>query len=134
MNAPQPASMPLVHRSEPADGPLAERPVVKGLLRALNVVGGLVASLIALVVVGLYAALQNCEGGETAGLCVHHAGLVNPLELAILVISVAAPTIGGIAAFMTKRPRWLAAGAAIAVVMFAAMSIVSTGQTPFDFG
>ena len=55
------------------------------------------------------------------------------LEWPIFVISVLAPFAGGIAAFVTRRPRWLALGVAIAVVMFVLMSVVSTGQTAFDW-
>ena len=41
------------------------------------------------------------------------------------------PFVGGIAAFVTRRPRWLVVGVAGAVVMFALMSLVSTGQSSY---
>jgi hypothetical protein len=125
--------MPQINRSKLDGGALHERPVVDGALRVLSVLAGLGTAAVAFVVVGLYAALQNCEGGETTGLCVHQAGLVPVLELPIFVIAFAAPLIGGIATGVTKRGRWLAGGIVLALVMFAAMSLVSTGQTPYDW-
>ena len=110
-------------------GPLAQRPAVKTALRALSLVGGLVFSALAFVVVGLIAALAACLGGETSGLCAGNAGLVPVLEWPIFVVAVLAPLAGGIAAFATRRPRWLALGAGVAVVMFCLMLAVSAGQT-----
>jgi len=49
------------------------------------------------------------------------------LEWPILLIAVIAPFAGGIVAFVGRQPRWLAAGICVAVLMFALMSIVSTG-------
>ena len=90
-------------------------------------------SFVALAVVGLHAAMQGCRGEETTGPCVSHAGFVPVLEWPIFVIAVIAPVAGGIAGCFTRRPRWLAVGAAVAVAMFAVMSLVSTGQTQFCF-
>ncbi len=133
MHAAEPASMPQIVRSEPHGGAFGGRPVVEGAFRVLGVLAGLVTAAAAFVVVGLYAALSNCEGGETTGLCVHHAGLVDVLELPIFLVAFAAPLAGGIATGVTGRGRWLGAGIVLAVLMFAAMSLVSTGQTPYDF-
>ena len=133
MNSPEPAWMPQINRSAPDGGAVRERPLVEGAFRVLSVLAGLGTACVAFVVVGLYAALQNCEGGETSGLCVHHAGLVPVLELPIFVLAFAAPLVGGIATGVTKRGRWLGWGIVLAVVMFAAMSLVSTGQTPYDW-
>ena len=127
-----PARKPQINRTAPHERPLMQRPRVKATLRALNVVGGAIVSFVALVVVGLYAALQGCQGEETTGLCVNHAGLVPVLEWPIFVIAVIAPLAGGIAGCVTRRPRWLAAGVAAAVVVFALMSLVSTGQTEYS--
>jgi hypothetical protein len=124
---------PQINRTAPHEGALSQHPAVKGTLRALNLVGGTIAAFLAFVIVGLYGALQYCEGDEVEGLCAGHAGLVPVLEWPIFVIAVVAPFAGGIAAFVTRRPRWLAVGVALAVVMFALMSIVSTGQTSYDW-
>ena len=117
------------HRTAPHNGPLAQRPAVKATLRALNLVGGFVFSACAFVVVGMMAALAACLGGETSGLCAGNAGLVPVLEWPIFVVAVIAPLAGGIAAFATRRPRWLAVGVGLAAVMFYAMLVVSHGQT-----
>ena len=108
---------------------LAQRPRVRGALRALNLVAGIAFAAVALVVVGMLAALMGCTGNELDGLCVHRAWLVPVLEWPIFVVSVIAPPAGGIAAFVTRRPRWLAAGVAVAGLMFALMLAVSTGQS-----
>ncbi|HEV2774263.1 MAG TPA: hypothetical protein VGV90_01605 [Solirubrobacteraceae bacterium] len=121
-----------INRTAPYERTLMKRPVVRATLRALNVAGGAIMSFVALVVVGLYAAMQGCQGEETTGLCVTHAGLVPVLEWPIFVIAVVAPLAGGIAGCVTRRPRWLAAGVAVAVVMFALMGLVSTGQTEYS--
>ena len=113
----------------PHEGPLTERPAVKATLRALNLVGGLVVSALAFVVVALTAALADCLGDETTGLCAGNAGLVPVLEWPIFVVAILAPLAGGIAAFVTRRPRWLALGVSLAVVMFALMLAVSQGQS-----
>ena len=128
----EPAWKPQINRTAPYEGTLWQRPVVQATLRALIVVGGAVMSFVAFVIVGLYAALQGCDGGETHGLCVNHAGLVPVLEWPIFVIAALAPLAGGIAGCATRRPRWLIAGLAVAVAMFALMSLVSTGQTHYD--
>ena len=128
----EPTWKPQINRTAPYAGTLWQRPVVQATLRALNVVGGAIMSCVAFVIVGLYAALQGCDGGETHGLCVDHAGLVPVLEWPIFVIAALAPLAGGIAACVMRRPRWLAVGVAVAVAMFALMSIVSTGQTQYE--
>jgi hypothetical protein len=129
----EPAWKPQVNRTLPYEGAFSQRPAVKATLRALNIVGGTFAAFAAFVVVGLYAGLQNCEGEETHGLCVDHAGLVPILEWPIFVLSVLAPFAGGIASFVTRRPRWLGLGVAVAFVMFGLMGVVSEGQTAFDW-
>ena len=116
-------------RTAPPEGPLAQRPAVKATLRALNLVGGLVFSALAFVVVGLIAALGACLGDETSGLCAGNAGLVPVLEWPIFVVAALAPLAGGVAAFVTRRPRWLALGVGLAAVMFFLMLVVSTGQS-----
>lgn len=116
----------------PPEGTLWQRPAVRATVRALNVVGGAILSFVAFVFVGLYAALQGCQGEETSGLCVNHAGLVPVLEWPIFVIATVAPLAGGIAACVTRRPLWLAVGAIVAVVMAALMGLVATGQTQYD--
>lgn len=133
MSSSPPAWKPQISRSAPDGGAVHERPVVEGAFRVLSVLAGLGTACVAFVVVGLYAGLQNCEGGETTGLCVHHAGLVPVLELPIFIIAFAAPLAGGIATGVTQRGRWLGAGIVLAVLMFAAISLVSTGQTPYDW-
>jgi len=133
MTASEPSWMPQYNRTPPYEGTFSQRPLVKATLRALNLVGGIVVSCIAFVIVGLYAALQSCEGEETHGLCVAHAGLVPILEWPIFVLSVLAPFAGGVASFATRQPRWLALGVFVAVAMFLLMMSVSTGQTPFDW-
>ena len=115
----------------PYDRTPMQRPGVKATLRALNVVGGAIVAFVAFVVVGLYAALQGCQGEETTGLCVNHAGLVPVLEWPLFVVAVIAPLAGGIAGGLTRRPRWLAVGVAVAVGMFALLGLVSTGQTEY---
>lgn len=132
MTTDEPTWKPQYNRTPPHEGAFSQRPFVAGTLRALNVVGGFVMASIAFVIVGLYAALQRCDGPETHGLCVDHAGLVPVLEWPIFVIAVLAPLAGGIAACVTRRPRWLVVGTAVAVVMFALMSVVSTGQTQYE--
>lgn len=117
------------NRPPPRADALWQHPAVRATLRALNLVAGAVAAFFAFVIVGLYAALETCEGGETHGLCAGHAELVPVLEWPIFVMAVLAPFAGGIAAFVTRRPRWLVLGVAVAVLMFALTSIVSTGQT-----
>jgi hypothetical protein len=129
----EPAWKPQVNRTLPYEGAFSQRPAVKATLRALNIVGGTFAAFAAFVVVGLYAGLQNCEGEETHGLCVDHAGLVPILEWPIFVLSVLAPFAGGIASFVTRRPRWLGLGVAVAFVMLGLMGVVSEGQTAFDW-
>ena len=131
MITPEPAWMPQINRTAPYERTLMQRRGVKATLRALNVVGGTIMSFVALVVVGLYAAVQGCQGEEATGLCVNHAGLVPVLEWPIFVVAVIAPLAGGIAACVTRRPRWLAVGVAVAVVMFALLGLVSTGQTEY---
>ena len=116
-------------RTAPHESPLAQRPGVKATLRALNLVGGLVFSALAFVVVGLAAALTGCLGGETSGLCAGHPELVPVLEWPIFLVAVLAPLAGGVAAFAQRRPRWLALGVGLAVVMFVLMLAVSHGQT-----
>jgi len=74
-----------------------------------------------------------CEGEEDRGLCAGYAGLVPVLEWPIFVISVVAPFAGGIAAFVTRRPRWLAVGVGVAVLMLVLMAVVSEGQTGYSF-
>jgi hypothetical protein len=125
--------MAQVDRRGPDDGAFRRRPVVQGALRILGVLAGLATAVAAFVVVGLYAALQSCEGGETTGLCAHHAGLVPVLELPIFLLAFTAPLAGGIATGVTGRSRWLGAGILIAIAMFALMALVSTGQTPYDW-
>jgi hypothetical protein len=129
----EPARTKHVNRTAGHEGAPTEHPVVRAALRALNLVAGTIVALVALVAVGAYASLQNCEGGETQGLCVAHAGLVPVLEWPIFVVAVLAPFLGGIAAFARRQPRWLAVGTAVAIAMFGLMSIVSTGQTPYDW-
>ena len=90
-------------------------------------------AFVAFVIVGLYGAAQHCAGEETKGLCAGHADLVPVLEWPIFVLSVLAPFAGGIAAFVTRRPRWLLVGVTGAVVMFALMGLVSMGQTSVTF-
>jgi hypothetical protein len=128
----EPAWKPQINRTAPHEGTLWQRPAVRATVRALNVVGGAILSFFAFVLVGLYAALQGCQGEETTGLCVNHAGLVPVLEWPIFVIAAIAPLAGGIAACVTRRPRWLAVGAAVAVVMAALMGLVATGQTQYE--
>ena len=128
----EPAWKPQINHAAPCNRPLSQRPVVKATLRVLNIAGGAIMSFVAFVIVGLYAALQGCDGGETHGLCVNHAGLVPVLEWPIFVIAVLAPLAGGIAGCVMRRPRWLVVGVAVAVMMFALMSIVSTGQSQYD--
>jgi len=127
----EPAWKPQINRTTPDQGPFMQRPAVQATLRALSVVAGAILSFIAFVLVGLYAALQGCQGEETTGLCVNYAGLVPVLEWPIFVIAAIAPLAGGIAACVTRRPRWLAVGAAVAVVMAALMGLVATGQTEY---
>lgn len=127
----EPACKSQINRTAPYERPLMQRPWVKATLRALNVVGGVIVSFVTFVVVGLYAAMQGCQGEEKIGLCVNHAGLVPVLEWPIFVIAVVAPLAGGIAGCVTRQPRWLAVGAAVAVVMFALIGLVSTGQTEY---
>lgn len=128
-----PTWKPQVNRTAPHGRPLSEHPAVQATLRGLSVVAGAAASALAFVIVGAYAALQNCEGDETQGLCAGHAGLVPVLEWPIFVIAALAPLAGGIASCATRRPRWLGLGVALAFVMFGLMSIVSTGQTSYDW-
>ena len=109
--------------------PLTQRPAVKATLRGLNLVGGLVFSGLAFVVVGLTAGLAACLGEETSGLCAGNAWLVPVLEWPIFVVAVLAPLAGGIAAFVRRRPRWLAVGVGLAVVMFILMLAISNGQS-----
>jgi hypothetical protein len=108
-----------------------ERPAVKGTLRALNLVGGLAVATAAFVCVGFLAAVMGCQGEETQGLCAGSAWLVPVLEWPIVVLSVLAPLAGAIAAFVTRRPRWLGLGTAVAVLMFLAEIAVSTGQSSY---
>lgn len=129
----EPRSKPQLHRSAPYEGAFTQRPAVQATLRALNLVAGTVAGSIAFLIVGLYAGLQNCDGGETHGLCAGHAGLVPVLEWPIVLLAAAAPFAGGIASFVTRRPGWLGLGIAVAFVMFGLMSIVSTGQTSLNW-
>jgi hypothetical protein len=129
-----PAPTPPVEHTTTYEGAPSEHPLVRGALRALNLAAGTLVALTAFVVVGLYAALESCAGGETHGLCAGHPGLVPVLEWPIFVVAVLAPFAGGIAAFVQRRPRWLALGAGIAVVMFGLIALVSTGQTPYDWG
>ena len=128
----EPAWKPQINRTAPYEGTLMQRPAVKATLRALNVVGGAILSFVAFVLVGLYAALQGCQGEETSGLCVNYGGLVPVLEWPIFVIAAIAPLAGGIAACVTRQPRWLAVGAIVAVVMAALMGLVATGQTQYE--
>ena len=120
---------PQVNRTARNERTLMQRTFVKASLRALNVVAGALMSFVAFLVVGLYAAMQGCQGEETTGLCVNHAGLVPVLEWPIFVIAVIAPLAGGIAGCVTRRPRWLAVGAGVSVVMCALIGLVSTGQS-----
>ena len=46
-------------RTPPREGALSEHPAIKATLRALNIVAGTLAALVAFVIVGLYAALEN---------------------------------------------------------------------------
>ena len=134
----EPARTPHVNRTARHEGAPTEHPVVRAALRALNRVAGTIVALVALVAVSAYASHQNCEGGETQGLCVAHAGLVPVLEWPIFVVAVLAPFLGGIAAFARRQPRWLAVGHGrhdrdfFFFFLFGLMSIVSTGQTPYD--
>lgn len=132
MTASEPAWKPQLDRMPPHEGAFAQRPAVRGALRALNVAGGVVVAVIAFVVVGLSAALKTCEGEETSGLCVDHPGLVPVLEWPILVLAVLAPLAGGIASCVTRRARWLGLGILGAAVMLALMGLVSTGQTQYE--
>jgi hypothetical protein len=133
MVAPEPAWKPQINRTAPYEGPLTHHPAVRATARALNLVGGTIVAFFAFAIVGLYAALQSCEGGETQGLCVQHAGLVPVLEWPIFVLAVLAPFAGGIAAFVKRQPRWLALGAGVAVLMLGLIALVSTGQTAYDW-
>lgn len=129
----EPAWKPQIDRSAPHEGELSQRPFVTATLRVLNLVAGTIAAFLAFVIVGLYGALQTCVGEETRGLCVDHAGLVPVLEWPIVALAAIAPFAGGVAAFVLRQPRWLGVGIAVAVVMFALMSLVSTGQTSYEF-
>jgi hypothetical protein len=108
-----------------------QRPAVKGTLRALNLVGGLAVAAAAFVCVGFIAAVMGCMGEETQGLCAGSAWLVPVLEWPIFVVSVLAPLAGGIAAFVTRRPRWLVLGVALAALMFLLEIAISTGQSSY---
>ena len=102
---------------------------MEATVRALALVAGIATAACSFVVVGFWAAVLGCTGEETHGLCVGHAGLVPVLEWPIFVLAVLAPFAGGIAAFIERRPRWLGIGIAVAVLMFALMLAVSTGQS-----
>jgi hypothetical protein len=84
---------------------------------------------VAFVVVGFFAVFLGCVGGETTGLCVHHAGLVAWLEWPIVVTATVAPLAGAVASFVKRNPFWLIAGVTTAVLMGYAMQAVSAGQT-----
>ena len=130
MYATQPTHDPQITRSSPSAQPRrGRRELVGGTLRALNIVGGVAVAGFAFVCVGLLAAVMGCTGQETTGLCVHSGWLVPVLEWPIFVVSVLAPLAGGIAAYVTRRPRWLATGTLAAALMFALMLAVSTGQS-----
>jgi len=129
MTAPEPTSKPPYNRSPAHEGPLSQHPAVRATARGLNLVGGLAASALALLVVGVLAAWRDCLGEETHGLCAGSAWLVPVLEWPILAIAVLAPLAGGVAAFATRRPRWLALGVGMAFVMLLLMLAVATGQT-----
>ena len=133
MTTSEPLWKPQYDRTPPHEGAFSQRPAVKATLRALHLVGGVVVAFVAFVIVGVLAAVQACEGEETHGLCVDHAGLVPILEWPIFVLAVLAPFAGGIASFVVRRPRWLGLGVCVAVAMFLLMIAVSSGQTPFDW-
>jgi len=129
----EPTWKPQIDRTAPHEGALPAHPAVRATLRALNLVAGTIVAFVAVVIVGLYAGLQTCQGEETEGLCVGHAGLVPVLEWPIFVIAVIAPFAGGVAAFLTRHPRWLAVGVAVAGAMFLLMNVVSAGQTSYEW-
>jgi hypothetical protein len=118
-----------IDRSAPCDGSFSQRPAVRGTLRALNLVAGVCAAAVAFVCVGFLAAVMGCVGEETRGLCAGSAWLVPVIEWTIFVASVVAPLAGGIAGFVTRRPRWLGLGVAVAVAMFCLEIAVSSGQS-----
>ena len=124
-----PACKPQIDHTPSIEGPLDQHPVVRATLRGLHVVAGIVMSAVAYLAVGLVAALQGCVGDETSGLCAGSAWLVPVLEWPIFLVAVIAPLAGGIAAFVARRPRWLALGVALAGAMFLLMLVVSAGQT-----
>src|SRR4051794_25403925 len=101
------------------------RPAVRGALRALNIVGGLITAAAALVCIGFYAVAAGCVGDETTGLSVQPPALVPVLEWAIVATGVGAPLAGGIAAYVRREPVWLLAGVLTAVAMGFAIFEVS---------
>ena len=53
-----------------------QRPAVRTTLGSLHIVSGVLVAAAAFVVIGLWAALLGCVGGETAGLCASASWLV----------------------------------------------------------
>jgi len=129
MSSTAPAWKPQINRSQPHEDSLAQRPAVRGTLRALNLLAGFAVAFIAFVLVGAWAAFLGCVGEETHGLCANSAWLVPVLEWPIFVISVLAPLAGGIASYVKRHPYWLCVGVLTAIVMGFLMAAVSTGQT-----
>jgi len=97
--------------------------------RTLSVVVGLAGGGAVLFFGGLLAAFTGCvDNGETTTFCPGSADVATTLEILAVVAGVLAPLAGGIASCVTSRPRWLAAGLGVGLLMMWCLWRLAMGQ------